>query len=138
MESPYRYCLLVEDDPDDQEFFIHALHSLSSRAGCHVVSSAEEALLLLDDEGFVPDIIFTDLRMPGIGGLGLLKRLKERGRLSRIPVVVYSSDCTDKIIFRAQLLGATAVYAKTHRYEALKGMLKKYFADVMDETVRAS
>lgn len=43
---------------------------------CAVASDGEEALRLADESG--PDLIFTDIRMPGIDGLELIRKLRER------------------------------------------------------------
>ena len=67
MNSKVKYCLLVEDDPEDQEFFIDALHSISSTTGCYAVLNGEEALLTLAQEQFTPDYIFTDINTIKIG-----------------------------------------------------------------------
>ena len=118
-------CMLVEDDPEDQEFFLEALHSVSSNTGCYAVSNGEEALFTLLQEGFKPDWIFTDLNMPRMGGLEFLKILKGIEKFKHIPVIVYSSDHSEAQIEKAKGLGATAIYSKT-RPGALREILKKY------------
>jgi len=43
---------------------------------CAVASDGEEALRLADESG--PDLVFTDIRMPGVDGLDLIRRLREK------------------------------------------------------------
>ena len=128
MNSKVKYCLLVEDDPEDQEFFIDALHSISSTTGCYAVLNGEEALLTLAQEQFTPDYIFTDINMPRMGGLEFLKTLKGIAKFRNIPVIIYSSEYSEAQIQKVKNLGALAIYRKT-RFDTLKEILRRYFHD---------
>ena len=119
-------CLLVEDDREDQEFFLDALHTVSSSTGCYAVGNGEEALLTLLQKGCEPDYIFTDLNMPRMDGIEFLRNLRAIERFRSIPVIVYSSDYSEEQIRKAQALGAIAFYSKTGM-DVLKEILKKYF-----------
>jgi CheY-like chemotaxis protein len=131
MMTDEKYCLLVEDDPEDQEFFIDALHSISKTTGCYAVANGEEALFTLLNENFKPDYIFTDLNMPRMDGLEFMKILRGIDKFKHIPVIVYSSDYSEEQIQKVKTLGASAIYSKT-RMGALKGILTKYFVDSSD------
>ena len=106
MSSKTKCCLLVEDDPEDQEFFIDALHSISSTTGCYAVANGEEALVTLAQEQFTPDYIFTDINMPRMGGLEFLKNLKRIEKFRNIPVIIYSSEYSEVQIQKVKSLGA--------------------------------
>jgi CheY-like chemotaxis protein len=120
-------CLLVEDDPDDQEFFIDALHSISSTTGCYAVSSGEEALFTLTHEGFFPDYIFTDLSMPKMSGFEFLRNLRSIEKFREVPVIIYTAGFSEEHIQKAKALDVTAIYSKS-RMCVLKDILKKYFS----------
>lgn len=80
--------LLVEDDPDDAELSTRFLQG----AGCRVIrcDSGESALREIDRK--TPcDAIVADLRMPGIGGHGLLEALKVR-KLKFLTVILSTSS----------------------------------------------
>ncbi len=64
---------------DDEEMVRTALTRNLSRLGCDVVVArdGEEALRAALD--LKPAVVFLDLRMPGIDGHALLRRLPERG-----------------------------------------------------------
>lgn len=128
MAKGMKSCLLIEDDPEDQEFFLDALHSISSTTGCYAVANGEEALFTLLQDGVLPDYIFTDLHMPRMGGLEFLKIIKSIEKFRNIPVIIYSSDYSDEQIQKVKGLGADAIYSK-NRMSALKDILKKYFAE---------
>jgi CheY-like chemotaxis protein len=121
-------CLLVEDDPEDQEFFISALRHVSSTTGCYVVSNGEEALRVLLQSDFNPDYIFTDLNMPKMGGLEFLKNLRSMERFKDIPVIIISSDLSEEQVRQLKNLRVMEYYSKS-RIGMLKDILKKYFPD---------
>ena len=74
--------LIVEDDPHVLLGCQQALALEDIRS--EGVSSAEQALTLVGDN--FPGIVISDIRLPGIDGLELLKRLKARDR--SLPVVL--------------------------------------------------
>ena len=128
MNMKAKCCLLVEDDPEDQEFFIDALHSISSTTGCFAVTNGEEALFTLAQEHFSPDYIFTDIKMPRMDGLEFLKIVKGIEKFQNIPVIIYSSQYSEVQMQKVKTLGATAIYSKT-TMGVIKDILKKYFQE---------
>ncbi len=121
-------CLLVEDDPEDQELFLEALHSMTSSVGCFAVNNGEEALLTLMHKDVMPDYIFTDLNMPKMNGLELLEALRGFEKFRSIPVIVFSSNCSDDVVRQAMQLGARAVYSK-NRFGMVVEVIRKYFPE---------
>ena len=119
-------CLLVEDDPDDQEFFISTLNIVSATTECYTAKHGKEALSILMNEDLQPDYIFTDLNMPLMNGFELIQELKRIPKLSQIPVIMFSSDYSGEQIQRAKAIGATAFYSKL-RFVVLSEILQKYF-----------
>lgn len=75
--------LLVEDDQDGRRMYAEWL----TGAGFHV-QQAHNGLQALD-RAFVllPDIVVTDLNIPGIDGFELTRRLKQDQRTCEIPVL---------------------------------------------------
>jgi putative nucleotidyltransferase with HDIG domain len=65
---------VVDDEPMAQDVLIRA--ATSWRFGCQAAGSAEQALALLE-ENLTP-IVVTDLRMPGRGGLWLVREIRRR------------------------------------------------------------
>ena len=86
-----KICLLVDDDPDDQEVFLTALADVSTSALCLVAPDGDRALELLYNEETMPDYIFLDLNMPRMNGFEFLAALKKSKILKNIPVIVYST-----------------------------------------------
>src|SRR4051812_49486178 len=65
---------VVDDEPMAQDVLVRAARSWHYQ--CQAASSAEQALELLE-HNFTP-IVVTDLRMPGRGGLWLIRQIRQR------------------------------------------------------------
>lgn len=81
--------LLVDDEAEVRHLFAEVLQSAGF--GCAEAPTAEQAWGLLEG-GLSPAGIFLDLRMPGIGGLGLLLRLRADARYASLPVSIVTGE----------------------------------------------
>ncbi len=85
--------LLVEDEAPLSELYRKVLTQLGYRV--RAAGNSAEALRLVRDEKLDPDLVFTDVIMPGMSGVELAKRLRaERPGLR----VLYMSGYTDETI----------------------------------------
>jgi CheY-like chemotaxis protein len=71
-----------------------------------------DALHLLRTENVKPDVVITDLLMPGIDGFTLIEELKRTPSLRDIPVVIMSAKSDQNTIDRASSLGVQKFLAK--------------------------
>ena len=94
--------LLVDDKSTITNLLVQFL---SSKYQIETKEDGLEALTWLQ-HGNMPDMIITDLQMPNMDGLELIKRLKESGYFKDIPIVVLSSK--DSSADRVQCLKAGA------------------------------
>eukprot|EP01035_Chromulina_nebulosa_P054372 gene54372-74484_t len=69
--------LLVEDDKDDQEFFIEAIKDIENVTLYFVANNGKEALDKLRNSKVLPDLIFTDINMPVMNGIECLTAIIE-------------------------------------------------------------
>ncbi len=92
--------LLVEDNDDDVELALHAFRSSQVTPEIIVVRDGEEALeyLWMTDRYAgrevrdLPSLVLLDLQLPGIGGLEVLRCLRERPETRRVPVVILTTS----------------------------------------------
>jgi CheY-like chemotaxis protein len=86
---PKRRVLLVEDSEDVRETTIEFIQEVGFDVDA--VESAEEALVALDVGRY--DIVFTDVSLPGISGIDLVKRMREQNRPQRVVIASgYGAD----------------------------------------------
>ncbi|WP_316368922.1 response regulator [Candidatus Thiodiazotropha sp. CDECU1] len=92
--------MLVEDNRMDIELTLDAFKEARLSNRIEVANSGKRALdYLLGNGEFadrikhpLPDLILLDLKMPGIDGFEVLKRIKDTPKIKRIPVVVLTSS----------------------------------------------
>lgn len=85
------HILLVDDDPDDREFFLFALEEI----GSFIVTEAKDGLEALEyfrNDSFRPDIVFLDINMPRMNGREFLAEFDKHSCRKEIPVVVISTS----------------------------------------------
>ena len=70
-----------------------------------------------------PDLIITDIQMPGISGLELVSHLNTKDEFKNIPVVVLSANTSDKCVNEAMALGASGFLKKPCSIEELLRMI---------------
>ena len=78
--------LLVEDNIGVGEFCTQMLEDLGFRT--EWATNAEEALARIGETGAGFDVVFSDVVMPGMGGVALARELRQR--LPGLPVVLAS------------------------------------------------
>ena len=81
--------MVVDDDSDARELVTELLRSRGMEVT--VAGSAEEGLAALDRD--VPDIILSDIAMPEVDGLEMIRRVRERstGRGGDVPAVALTA-----------------------------------------------
>jgi two-component system response regulator len=118
--------LLVEDNMSDAELTIRALrkNNLANKL-LHLKDGAEALDFLFSKgkyEGRVvengPRVILLDLKMPKIGGIEVLQRLKADDRTKKIPVVILTSSKEDPDIQTCYTSGANSYIVKPVEFEA--------------------
>jgi len=95
--------LLVDDQRDVTRMLRASLETLGHHFTVVDVPSGEEALLEIKRGGV--DLLITDVRLPGISGLEVIKRLRKTN--SQAQVIVMSGQSSGEIVVEAKKLGAT-------------------------------
>jgi CheY-like chemotaxis protein len=84
--------LIVEDDADSRELLVTILESAGARVSA--VNSAADALDAL--EVFQPDVLISDIGMPGEDGYSLIRRVREirqsGGQIPAIALTAYARE----------------------------------------------
>jgi CheY-like chemotaxis protein len=112
--------LLVDDDEDYLFVARRAIERAKLRADVRVTRDGEEALrvLGLDPGGVEPAapytlvVVLLDLRMPGLGGFEVLRRIRENERTRELPVVMVSTSNLPDDVARSYALGANSYVVK--------------------------
>lgn len=126
MMNPVHTLLIIEDCAGDVLLTQQAMAELQISVRITVARDGEQALIMLSDQDFRPDLIILDLNIPRVTGLGFLQRYRQRD----VPIVVFSSSQNTIEIQQALELGAREYVEKPSNLEAfnavLRGMIRKW------------
>ena len=124
--------LLVDDE---QEFIETLSERLKMRdMDAKLALDGEQALAAV--EGDEPDVILLDLKMPGMDGMEVLRRIKKAYR--HVQVVMLTGHGTDKDEEQAMRLGAYAYLQKPVDLERLVVTLRDAFRNKVAKKVESS
>jgi DNA-binding NtrC family response regulator len=108
---------------DDEEDFVRTMAERMEMRdlGSDVALDGETALQMLEEE--IPDVMVLDLRMPGMGGMEVLRRVKKS--YPQIEVIIMTGHGSDEEEVEARSLGAFDYLRKpvdiTQLMETIKG-----------------
>ncbi|KST66468.1 response regulator transcription factor [Mastigocoleus testarum] len=115
--------LVVDDTPSQLELMNVYLQD----GGYHVITASDAKDALLKAESYQPDVILTDVVMPGMSGFEFCRQLKRNPVTQNLPIIICSSKNKqiDKIWGMRQ--GAdiylTKPFSKQELIQALKSVL---------------
>lgn len=120
-----RSILVVDDERGFRDVVTVILESQGYQV--HQAHHANDALGLLDET--MPDLILTDMMMPEMDGVGLIKRLRETPKWANIPVVVISAYSEPEVQENAFAAGATGFISKPFSASELRSTVGAYFTE---------
>jgi len=115
--------LVVDDDVVSRMMLMHQVDACA-RAEILEAEDGEHAWRLLAG-GLRAGIVFCDLRMPHLDGLGLLARLRADTATANIPFVLVSAASDAETLEQAGRLGASGYIAKPFRIDEVRAQLDK-------------
>ena len=115
-----RTILLVEDNPDDVTLTLRALKKNNLTNEVIVATDGVEALDYLFGTGAhagrdvadMPDIVLLDLKLPRLGGLEVLQKIRADVRTKLLPVVILTSSTEEQDLLEGYSLGANSYVRK--------------------------
>jgi CheY-like chemotaxis protein len=115
-----RTILLVEDNPDDVTLTLRALKKNNVTNEVVVATDGVEALDYLFGTGThagrdvadMPDLVLLDLKLPRVGGLEVLQKIRADARTKLLPVVILTSSTEEKDLIEGYSLGANSYVRK--------------------------
>jgi two-component system chemotaxis response regulator CheY len=113
-----RRILVVEDSPTMRSFLASALEELEGKVEVTAAASGFEALRELPRRRF--DLILTDVNMPDINGLELVSFVKQSPAYRAIPLVIISTERSERDREKGLGLGADAYLVKPFEAEELR------------------
>ena len=133
MTVPDQVILLVEDNPDDVTLTLRALEKSNVLNEVIVVRDGREALDWLfctgahtaRDPCTVPAVVLLDLKLPKLGGLEVLERIRADEIMRVLPVIVLTSSREEEDVIRSYQLGANSYIRKPVNFDEFIAAVKQ-------------
>jgi CheY-like chemotaxis protein len=126
--------LFIEDDKDDLTFSMSAFKENKDFFNYLIMAydgiQADKYLNIGDKSEYremslKPDLIILDLKLPFLGGLEILKKIRENRFTKNIPVVIFTSSDNPEDLIKSYQLGVNSFVKKPVNYEEFIETLKK-------------
>ena len=127
--------LVVEDDEATRELYQLEFESWSLPVDCTWMSSAMEALM--DIASMRPDLLITDLSMPGVDGFEMLKALKRNIELADMQVIVISGLPREAFDARGGFPEDAFMLQKPINFDWLQGFISAMVASKLKKNQQA-
>ena len=118
----------IDDEPDVLETLHEAIAAAVPEAEILDFRRGLAALEAVKEQGIIPDVVFSDIRMPDMNGLDATRIIKEVNH--EIPIVALSAYAFDENIREAKAAGCDEFLAKPFRVEDLLDTVGKYVESI--------
>ena len=124
------HLLLVEDNPSDVLLIREALRRCSVPADVVIAYDGEQAMQVLTQGAFHPDLIVLDLNLPKMSGLQVLQSFSNN---ANIPIAVFTGSNSPIEKQQALGLGAREYLTKPENFDgymsAICGLLQRWWPE---------
>jgi CheY-like chemotaxis protein len=114
--------LFIDDDPLTLETLKRSIEIFGHQA--ILASSGEQAQLLATEQ--TPDLILTDMNLPDVDGISLVKQFKHDSRVSKIPIIILSASPEVDAAELSLAAGAEEYLEKPIRLDKLQSIIERY------------
>jgi CheY-like chemotaxis protein len=115
------HALVVDDEPDGRDMVAVFLH----QAGARVTAAASASEGLAEIRRSRPDVLITDLAMPGMDGYELMRQVRASFDVSQIPAIALTAHVSAEARIRAFQAGFDAYVAKPVDREELLSIVAR-------------
>lgn len=117
--------ILIVDDSPAMRAYVRRTVQLASLPVKTVfeAGNGQEALEIVDQENQAPnklDLVFADLNMPVMNGEEFVAKLRANERDANLPVLIISTDATQRRVLKLKELGAQGYISKPCQPEMIR------------------
>ena len=126
--------LIVEDNEDERAFMKEGFTSSGLYEIVAEAGNGDEMLELFKEPTFsLPEVVFSDLNMPGKNGYEVIEEVKNNSTLPQVPVVILSTAPYVPYAERCKKVGACAYYTKPDTFLEYEGFAKNIYSEVVSK-----
>jgi CheY-like chemotaxis protein len=108
-----RKLLIIDDDENDVLIMKSILSKIEPGVMVEAASTGKEGLARLREGTFSPALILLDVKMPGMSGIDVLRKIRNDKRLNPIPVVIVTNSILKNDLVESYKFGANSILLKT-------------------------
>jgi two-component system chemotaxis response regulator CheY len=125
--------VLIVDDSSSMRAVIKKIIKVSGfNVGSFLeAGDGEEALKVLEEEWV--DVVLSDINMPNMNGLELVRRMSENEMLRSIPVVMVTTEASDEKVNKSKELGAVGYIKKPFLPEDIRLTLSNIMGEEIND-----
>ena len=114
--------IIIEDDPDDQEFLIEIFQKLNYQNKILFFFDGEQALEYINSTHDLPFLILSDINLPKLNGFELREKLRTDEKLSNkcIPYLFFSTAVNQKSVIDAYSQSVQGFFVKQNSMNELE------------------
>lgn len=105
--------LIIDDDENDVLITKSILSKITPEIRIEVASSGEEGLACIREGTVPPALILLDVKMPGMSGVDVLRKIRDDKRVATIPVVIVTHSILKNDLVESYKNGADSILLKT-------------------------
>jgi CheY-like chemotaxis protein len=112
-----KYKIIIVENDEDEQFFMK--EEFDAFDGFDILAQVKNGDVLFDwlkENKALPDVILSDLNMPGKNGYDIITEVKNTPAYSHIPVVITSTSSTKSIIDKCLEMGASEYIVKPETF----------------------
>ena len=113
--------LVVDDSTTMRQMVSFTLQD----AGHEVTEAADGIAALAEAKGRKFDLVITDVNMPGMNGIDLVKSLRELADFKFTPILVLTTEAGQDVKAKGREVGATGWIVKPFKQDQLLAVIKK-------------
>lgn len=113
--------LIAEDDPTLQKLYRLTMERWDLKINLRIVNNGFDGLVQVGQR--TPDVLISDLMMPGMDGFEMIRRLRANSELARMDILVVSAIDKDEVLAHEGFPADINVFSKPIPFHEIKGFL---------------
>jgi CheY-like chemotaxis protein len=124
-----KYKIIIVENDEDEQFFMK--ESFDASGLFEILAQLKNGNVLIDwletPHQALPDLVLSDLNMPGKNGYDILSYMKENLERKNIPVIITSTSSTKSTIDKCLALGAADYVVKPDTFIEYNSFVKNLY-----------
>ncbi len=130
-----KYNIVIVENDEDEQFFMK--EGFDAAGLFHIVAQLRNGDTLLEwlqrHHESLPDLVLSDLNMPGKNGYDILDELKANPAYAHLPVIITSTSSAPSIIEKCMQKGAAEYMVKPDTFVEYEPFVKRLHRVVVDK-----